>query len=66
MKPEYQEVFERLPALPDSAVVPIGVAAIHDNVSERTIRRNYPLIELSERRKGVSLGYLRHRQAASK
>jgi hypothetical protein len=42
-------------------VVPTAVAAKHDHVSERTVRRNYPLIKLSERRYGVSVGYLRHR-----
>jgi hypothetical protein len=48
--------------LPDSAVVEIPVAAQHDGVSVRTVRRSYPLVELSERRKGVRVGFLRHRQ----
>ena len=54
-------ILKRFADLPDSAVVPTAVAAMHDNVSERTVRRNYPLIQLSERRFGVSVGYLRHR-----
>jgi hypothetical protein len=42
------DILKRFADLPDSAVVPTAVAAMHDNVSERTVRRNYPLIELSE------------------
>jgi hypothetical protein len=49
--------------LPDSAYVSVAVAALHDGVGEKTIRRNYPLIKISERRYGVSVGYLRHRGA---
>jgi hypothetical protein len=37
------------------------VAAKHDNVSVRTVRRRYPIIKLSPGRYGVSVGYLRHR-----
>jgi hypothetical protein len=43
--------------------VPVEVAALHDSVHKRTVLRNYPLIKLSERRHGVSVGYLRHRKA---
>ena len=57
------DILKRFADLPDSAVVPTAVAAMHDNVSEQTVRRNYPLIKLSERRFGVSVGYLRHREA---
>ena len=57
------DILKRFADLPDSAVVPAAVAAMHDNVSERTVKRNYPLIKLSERRFGVSVGYLRHRKA---
>lgn len=53
---------ERLPRLPDSAIVPIAVAAKHDNVNPRTVRRHYPLVALAPNRKGVRLGFLRHRQ----
>lgn len=55
------EILKRLPNLPDSAVVPTAVAAAHDNVSDRTVRRTYPLIKLSPGRYGVRVGYLRHR-----
>lgn len=56
-----EEILKRFADLPDSAVVSTMVAAMHDNVSDRTVRRNYPLIKLSDRRYGVSVGYLRHR-----
>lgn len=60
---EIDEILRRIPSLPDSAVVPVPVAAKHDGVSTRTIRRNYPLIQLSPGRNGVSVGYLRNRKA---
>jgi hypothetical protein len=56
------DILKRFAELPDSAVVSTKVAAKHDNVSERTVRRKYPLIKLSTRRSGVSVGYLRHRR----
>jgi hypothetical protein len=61
-----EEILQRIPELPDTAVVPVPVAAKHDNVSERTVRRNYPLVKLSPNRSGVAVGYLRnrHEQAA--
>jgi hypothetical protein len=51
--------------LPDTAVVSIAVAALHDSVSPKTVRRNYPLVQLSTRRYGVRVGYLRHRGKAA-
>ena len=56
------EILDRIPKMSDTAIVPVPVAARHDNVSERTIRRNYPLIQLSPGRNGVSVGYLRNRR----
>jgi hypothetical protein len=56
-----EDILKRFADLPDSAVVSTAVAAMHDNVSERTVRRRYPLTQLSERRHGVTVGYLRHR-----
>jgi hypothetical protein len=56
-----EERLKLIPNLPDSAVVSVAVAARHDDVSEKTVRRNYPLIKISERRCGVLVGYLRHR-----
>lgn len=64
MSPEaIRDHLKQLADKPDSAIVPVAVAAEHDGVSERTIRRNYPLVETGLRRKGVPLGFLRHRQA---
>ena len=60
-----QERLKLIHTLPDSAYVSVAVAALHDGVGEKTIRRNYPLIKISERRYGVSVGYLRHRGASS-
>lgn len=58
------EILNRISRLPDTAVVPVSVAAAHDNVAERTVRRTYPLVKLSPGRSGVTVGYLRNRGAA--
>jgi hypothetical protein len=55
------EILQRIPKLPDSAVVPIQVAAEHDNVSVRTVRRRYPIVKLSPGRSGVRVEHLRNR-----
>jgi hypothetical protein len=57
-----QKYLERFPSLPDTAFVPIAVAAAHDGVCERTITRSYPVVELAPNRKGVNVGFLRNRQ----
>jgi len=56
-----EERLKLIHTLPDSAYVSVAVAALHDGVGEKTIRRNYPLTKISERRYAVSVGYLRHR-----
>jgi hypothetical protein len=61
----YQRILEQLASLPDTAKVPLPVAALHEGVSVRTIKRNYPLVKLSEHREGVPLGYLRYRKEAT-
>lgn len=58
---EIDEILQRIPNLPNTAVVPVAVAAKHDSVSERTVRRCYPLVKLSPNRSGVTVGYLRNR-----
>jgi len=58
---QIRQKLKDIDSLPDSAVVPVAVAAKHDDVSERTIRRTYPLVQLSERRKGVPVSFLRRR-----
>ncbi len=60
-----EERLKLIPTLPDSAIVSIAVAAMHDDVSEKTVRRRYPLIKISDRRYGVRVGYLRHREIKS-
>jgi hypothetical protein len=59
LSPHYQNILKQLASLPDSAVVPLPVAAIHEGVSVKTIKRNYPRVKMTERREGVQLGYLR-------
>jgi hypothetical protein len=48
--------------MPDTAAIPVPVAALHEGVSRRTIKRTYPLVKLSEHREGVLLGYLRRKR----
>jgi hypothetical protein len=56
-------VLARLSELPDTAVVPVSVAAAHDGVGLNTVRRNYPLVQISPGLFGVTVGYLRrHRE----
>jgi hypothetical protein len=66
MSPErIAEILSRLSSLPDSAIVPVPVAAAHDHVSELTVRRRYELVNLSPARVGVPLGYLRRKKSAA-
>jgi hypothetical protein len=62
LSPHYQQILEQLDKLPDTAAIPVPVAALHEGVSRRTIKRTYPLIKLSEHREGVLLGYLRRKR----
>jgi hypothetical protein len=52
-----------IPALPDTAIISVRTAAVHDDVSERTVRDTYPLVQVSPGRHGVTVGYLRGRTA---
>jgi hypothetical protein len=63
---DFSALLSRIDSLPDSAIVPISVVAEHDNVSEKTVRRYYPLVRLTERISGVRVSYLRHRGEAPK
>jgi hypothetical protein len=66
MTPErIKEIIARFPSLPDAANVPVPVAAALDNVSDRTVRRTYPLVKLSPGRHGVNVGYLRSRSQSA-
>ena len=64
LSPLYLQILKNLPSLPDTAVIPVPVAAIHDGTSRRTVKRTYPLVKISEHREGVLLGFLRRRREA--
>lgn len=52
-KRRYLELLKNFDSLPLTAIVPIPVAAAWRGISEKTIRRNFPLIATSDRRRGV-------------
>jgi vacuolar-type H+-ATPase catalytic subunit A/Vma1 len=60
------ELVRRFDELPNDAVVPSAVTAKVHNVSERTVRRAYPSVELSKNRKGQRVGTLRAMSRAEK
>ena len=62
LSPLYQQILKNIPIMPDTAAIPLPVAAIHEGVSRRTIKRIYPRVKLSEHREGVLLGYLRRKR----
>jgi hypothetical protein len=62
LSPRYREILERIPDLPDTAKIPVPIAAAHEGVSYKTIMRNYPLVDIGPRRKGVPVAYLRRHQ----
>ena len=62
LSPLYQQILKHISILPDTAAIPVPVAALHEGVSRRTIKRTYPLVKLSEHREGVLLGYLRRKR----
>lgn len=62
LSPLYEQILKNIPLMPDTAVIPVPVAALHEGVSRRTIKRTYPRVKLSEHREGVPLGYLRRKR----
>jgi hypothetical protein len=62
LSPHYQQILQNIPIMPDTAAIPVPVAALHEGVSRRTIKRIYPRVKLSEHREGVLLGYLRRKR----
>jgi hypothetical protein len=60
------EILQRFDHLPDDAVVPTEITAIIHGVSERTVRRTYPSVQLSPGRKGQRVGTLRAMSRAEK
>jgi ABC-type proline/glycine betaine transport system ATPase subunit len=55
----YADLVRRFDELPDDAVVPTRVTAAVHHISERTVRRTYPSVQLSPGRKGQRVGTLR-------
>jgi hypothetical protein len=50
---------EKFDDLPDDAVVPRRVTAAVLHISERTVRRSVPTVNLSQRRRGNRVGDIR-------
>jgi len=66
MSPErIAEILSRIASMPGSAVVPVAVAAAHDNVSPKTVRRHYELVPISPGRQGVRVDYLRRERSVT-
>jgi hypothetical protein len=53
------DILARFNQLPDDAYVPASVVAILRSISEKTVRRRYPSVQLSPGRKGYRVGELR-------
>jgi hypothetical protein len=49
----YVELLKNFDSLPQTAIVPIPVAAAYRGISEKTIRRKFQLIATSDHRRGV-------------
>jgi hypothetical protein len=60
------EILRRFDQLPDDAIVPSRVTAAIHGVSTRTVRRNYPSVQLTPNRKGQRVGTLRAMSRAEK
>lgn len=58
MTPRNLEILQHLDLLPPSAIVPIEVVAMYRGISEKTARRIYRTVAVSERRLGVRRGDL--------
>jgi hypothetical protein len=57
--PLYREILEYIPFAPDTAKIPVPVAAIHEGISRDEIRKRYPTVKIGKRREAVLLGHLR-------
>jgi hypothetical protein len=60
------EILKHFDSLPDDAVVHTRVAAAIHDISERTVRRRYPAVQLTPNRKGYRVGSLRKMSRAEK
>jgi hypothetical protein len=63
LSPKEIQRLRMIDILPDTAIVSVKTVAVHDDVSERTVRDTYPLIQISPGRHGVPVGHLRNRVA---
>ena len=53
MQPRDLHLLRIFDLLPASSIVPVAVAAAVEGTSEKTVRRNHRLIQVSDRRVGV-------------
>jgi hypothetical protein len=60
------DILKAFDTLPDDAVVPTRVTALVHGISERTVRRTYPYVQLSPNRKGQRVGTIREMARAEK
>ena len=60
------DIVRRFDQLPDDAVIPGGAVAQVHSISERTVRRTYPSVQLSPNRKGYRVGTVRAMSRAEK
>jgi hypothetical protein len=58
-----RQILAQLANLPDTAKVPVKVAAFHEGVCEKTIKRRYPIVKAGKN--FVLLGNLRKGASAS-
>jgi hypothetical protein len=57
--PSIADILRHFDELPDDAVVPTRATAAIHGVSEKTVRRAYPSVQLSPNRKGQRVGTIR-------
>jgi hypothetical protein len=55
----YLSIIKSIPYLLGTAKIPLPIVAMHDGISEQTVRKNYPLVRISAKRQAVPLDYLR-------
>jgi len=65
LEPFHQKILEAIRSnqLPEWTPIPLSVAEMITGNSRRTIKRKYPLVDLSEGRKGVRLKHLKPAEA---
>jgi hypothetical protein len=62
LAPFYRRILQTVDDLPDIAIIPLPAAAVLLGTSERSLKDgNYPLVQISAKRRGLKLGYIRNR-----